>query len=158
MSAPTESPDVGRDSSRTTETEPPGQAFGESMRLLAELRAYVSYYISSRIDQLRLTIRSFVLWAAFLVIGLIAAGAVVVMAVVQVLGGIAGGIAQLAPSHPWIGSLITGIVMLGVVFFAVRWSVGFIRRASHAAIVAKYEAIKREQRQQFGRSVDDGAN
>jgi len=158
MSPPTESPDVERGSSRPTETEPPAQAFGEAIRQFAEIRAYVSYYISSRVDQLRLTVRSLFVFAALCVLALIAVAAVVVMAVVQVLSGIAGGIGQIVPSHPWIGTLVTGLVVLALVFVGIRWGVRFIGRMSRAAIVAKYEAFKRAQRQQFGRSVDDDAH
>lgn len=158
MSPPIDSPDVDRGARRATEAEPPAQAFGEALHQFAELRAIVSYYVSTKIDSIKLTIRSLIIWAALGVVGLIAAAAIVAMAVVQVLGGIAGAIANLVPSHPWIGSLVTGIVVLAVVVIGVRWGVGFVTRASKAAIVAKYEALKREQRQQFGRNVDDEAH
>jgi phosphotransferase system glucose/maltose/N-acetylglucosamine-specific IIC component len=156
MSSPTESPDVDRGKSRAT--GPPAQAFGDAIRLLRELRTYIGYYVSSRLDQLKLTVRSLVIGVALGVVALIALAAVVVVGVVQVLGGIAGGIGQIFPSHAWIGSLITGVIVLVVVFFGVRWSIGFIGRMSRAAVVAKYEAFKKVQHEQFGRSVDDNPN
>jgi len=161
MSPPTESPDVSRGPSAKPDaanTEQPGQAFGEAIRQIEELRAYLGYYLSSRLDQIKLTVRWLVIWAGLAVMALVAAAAVIVMAVVQVLSAVAAAIAQAVPSHPWIGSLITGLVVLTAVAVALRWGMGFMRRASQAAIVAKYEAFKRQQREQFGRSVDDAAN
>ena len=158
MSPPTESPDVDRGKSGAAENEPPLQAFGEAIRALGELRAYIGYYVSSRLDQFKLTVRSLVIGVALGVVALIALAAVVVVGVVQVLGGIAGGIGQIFPNHAWIGSLITGLIVLVVVFFGVRWGIGFIGRMSRAALVAKYEAFKKAQHEQFGRSVGDNPN
>jgi hypothetical protein len=161
MSPPTESPGATRGPSAKPDaasSEHPGQAFGDALRQVGVLRAYLGYYLSTRLDQIKLTVRWFIICAVLAVIGLVGVGAVVVTAVVQVLGGVASAIGQAAPSHPWIGSLITGLVVLAAVAIALRWGVGFMRRASQAAIVAKYEAFKRQQREQFGRSVDDGAN
>lgn len=158
MSPSTKTPDADRGQSHSSQNEPPSQAFADVFQLLGQLRAFIGYYVSTRIDQLRLTVRSLVIWLALAVVGLIALAAVVVTAVVQVLGGIAGGVGQIVPDHAWIGSLATGLVVLAVVFFGVRRAVGFIGRMSRAAMIAKYEAYKSEQRQQFGRSVSDRAD
>jgi len=158
MSPPTETPDVDRAASRATDSEAPAQAFAEALRIFGELRSYFGYYVASRLDQLKLTVRSLLIWAALGAVALFALAAVVVMAVVQVLGGIAGGVGQIFPYHAWIGSLITGLIVLVAVFIGVRWGIGFIGRMSRTAMIAKYEAFKSQQRQQFGRSVDNGGN
>jgi hypothetical protein len=161
MNTARESPDTKRGTSprpADVNSEPPRQAFTEALRQIGELRAYVGYYLSSRLDQLKLTVRWLITWAVLGVVALVATAAVVVTAVVQLLVGIAAAIAQAIPSLPWLGSVITGLVVLAAVAIALRWGLGFFRRASQAAIVAKYEALKRQQREKFGRSVEDGAN
>jgi len=155
MSPPTETPDVASRGAANAEKGAQLGAFSEALAALGELKAYVGYYISTRVDQIKLTLRSVVIWAALGVVGLLALVTLVVMAVVQVLSGIAGGISQLIPSLPWLGPLITGIAVLALAVLGVWWGVRFIGRASRAAIVAKYESMKQEQRQQFGHSVSE---
>ena len=89
---------------------PPSQAFHEAMSKLAELKEFVAYYAAVRIDMLKVTVRNVGIYAGLGVIGLLAAGAMVVTAVVLLLRGIAGAFAQLFSGYPWLGDLITAVL------------------------------------------------
>src|SRR5258706_2742064 len=93
---------------------PPAEAFRQAFRQLSEMREFVSYYVSVRFDSIKVSVRNLGIYAAMGVIGLIAVGAMIVTAVVLLLTGIAGAVGQLFSGHPWLGNIITAVLVLGL--------------------------------------------
>lgn len=122
-------------------------------RYFAELKEYASYYASAKWDGVKLSIRQVVLYAALGILALCVAGAVLVMAVVLLLNGIAGGLGVLFGHHPWLGNLVLGAVLLGLVFAGAAFGLKFIANKSKHKTVQKYESRKRQQRDEYGRDV-----
>lgn len=136
---------------------PPAEAIRQAMQKLAELREFVSYYVSVRVDSLKITARNLGIYAALGVIGLIAAGAMVVTAVVLLLTGIAGAFGQLFSGHPWLGNIITAVLVLGLIAGSVVFVMKKLTHTFRSQTVKKYEDRLSRERQQFGRNVRDEA-
>jgi len=139
-------------------TSPHVQSAGEAVRgfstKLAELGEYAGYFISAKLDGLKVTARNIGVFAALGIVGLIALGTVVTTAVVMLLVGAAMGIAKLfTPAQYWAGALIVSVVVLGAlaggVIFGSRW----LSNTSRSALVRKYEERQRQQRVRFGQDV-----
>src|SRR5947208_14581835 len=81
---------------------------------LGELGEYAGHYLAAKSDAFKLTMRNVAVMAALGIIGLIAAGGLVVTAVVLLCVGIAHGIAALLGGRMWAGELITGVLLLGL--------------------------------------------
>jgi integral membrane sensor domain MASE1 len=106
---------------------PPGDSAAVYLRALsarlAELRAYAGYYLAAKLDRLKLTIRQLVLLTVVGVIGLIAVAAAIVTAVVLLLQGIAGALAEICGHIPWLGDLLCGILVIAVLIIGLWVSV-----------------------------------
>jgi len=78
------------------EQEPsPAEALRRLQQQVGELQAYLTHFVSAKIDGFVLSARQLAFWAALGVVGLTAAVGLVVTAVVLVLVGAADGFAQL---------------------------------------------------------------
>jgi hypothetical protein len=106
---------------------------------------------------LKVTIRNLGIYAALGVVGLIAAGAMVVTAVVLLLQGIAGAFAQLIPRFPWLGNLITAVLVLGAMAVGIVIVMKKLTGTFRSQTVKKYEERTRRERQQFGHDVHERA-
>src|SRR4030095_8136067 len=73
----------------------PSELFSRLSALVAELKEYVAVYLSARIDGYKSAGRNLGVYAGMGIIGLAAAGAFVMTAVVLLLLGIAGGLGVL---------------------------------------------------------------
>jgi hypothetical protein len=120
-----------------------------------ELGEYANHYFSAKADAFKLTLRNVGVIAAIGVVGLIAASAFVVTAVVLLCLGIAHGIGALVGGHMWAGYLITGVLLLGLLAGGVMIGVGVMRKAWKKATVNKYELRQRDQRERFGHDAAD---
>jgi len=120
---------------------------------LAELRIYAGYYLTAQLDRLKLTIRQIVLLAVVGVIAAIAAAGALVAAIVLLLRGIAGGLATLCGHVPWLGDLLCGLLVLGIMAFALWYFVRSFAKASRRATVEKYEREQTRQRTDIGHDV-----
>ena len=136
---------------------PPSQAFHEAVAKLSELKEYVAYYAAVRVDMLKVTIRNLGIYAGLGVVGLIAVAAMVVTAVVLLLQGIAGAFSQLIPRFPWLGDLITAVLVLGVMAVAIVIVMKKLTGSFRSQTVKKYEQRTRREREQFGHDVHDRA-
>src|SRR5947207_11750664 len=92
----------------------PPEAMRDALGKFAELRAYAQQYFSAKADQWKLTARNIAILAALGVIGLIVAGATMVIALVMLFQGLAGAIAAGLGGRVWAGNLIVGIVLLAI--------------------------------------------
>ncbi len=135
----------------------PAAAFAEVSQRLHELRDYAAYYLATRIDKIKLAARNAVLYALLGIVGLIVAVTVVIMSVVLLCLGIAGGLGALFGMRPWLGYLVAGMVMLGGIGLALFLGMKQIARASKKRTVNAYEQRKRQQRTDHGIDVDERA-
>jgi len=133
----------------------PTDAVRDAMSKLAELRAYAGQYFSAKADQWKLTARNVAIYAALGVVGLIVAGATMVIALVMLFQGLAGAIAAGLGGRMWAGNLIVGIVLLGAFIGGTIIGLGILKKASFKATMKKYELSERKQRDTFGRSSRD---
>src|SRR5215208_4014176 len=78
-----------------TDDEAPTEAFRAVGARFGELAEYISYFIAAKTDGLKLSVRNMVVMAVLGVVVLIAAGALVVSAVVLLCWGIAMGLSSL---------------------------------------------------------------
>jgi len=136
---------------------PPAEAIRQAMSQLAALREFVAFYVAVKVDSLKVTARNLGIYAALGVIGLIAAGAMVVTAVVLLLTGIAGAFGQLFSGHPWLGNIITSVLVLGLIAGSVVFVMKKLTNTFRSQTVKKYEDRLSHERQQFGRNVRDEA-
>jgi uncharacterized membrane protein len=120
---------------------------------LAELRIYARYYLTAKLDRLKLTIRQIVLLAIVGVIAVIAAAGAVVTAIVLLLRGMAGGLATLCGHVPWLGDLLCGLLVLGIIVIALWYFLRSFAKASRRATVEKYEREQTRQRADIGHDV-----
>jgi len=141
-----------------TDDQSPGEAFHTAQVRLSELAEYISYYISAKTDGIKLTARNIAIFAALGVVGLIALGALIATAVVLLCTGIAGGLGALMGHHPWLGSIVTGILLLALVGGATYIALGRFGKGSREGTVKKYAARQQQQRAKFGQDVHTRAS
>ena len=73
----------------------PAAAFSDAAERLRELRDYAAYYVSAKLDKLKLTARKAIIFAVLGIVGLFVAVTLVIMSVVLLCLGIAGGLGAL---------------------------------------------------------------
>jgi len=139
------------------EHESPGEAARDLSRHLAELQSHVKYFLSAKLDGFKLSARNAVLYAILGAVGLIAFCAMVVTAVVLLMGGLAGAVAAMFDASPWVGNLIVGIIALLLIGSGGIFGMSWFTKKSRAKTVHKYERKRQDQRAQFGRDVGDRA-
>jgi hypothetical protein len=131
-------------------------ALREAMQRVAELRSYFAYFATAQLDRLKLTVRNMIVLIALGVVALLAAGAVIITAVVLLIGGIAQGIGQWL-EMPWLGNLLTGAAVLLILTAGISFGITRLTRASRLASAKKYEAQKRQQQVNYGHDVAERA-
>ena len=131
------------------------------MALVGEYKEYAAYYLGTKFDGIKVSLRNMGILAALGVVGLIALSAVVTTAVVLLLVGSAWGLGVLFRGdygpRIWLGALLVGLVVLGALVAGVIIGMKILTGTFRKAMVNKYEQRKRWQRGQFGRNVDDAA-
>jgi uncharacterized membrane protein len=138
-----------------------GTAHGSAADLFAplsahlhELKEYASYYLAARTDLVRAKVRKLVVYAVLGIIAAIVAVTALVVAVVLVLHGIAGGLGELIANRPWAGSLVTGLVLLAIVFGSLKLIAPQWFAISRRKVKEKYDRRRQAQRERFGHDVD----
>jgi uncharacterized membrane protein len=121
------------------------------------LQAYVTHFVSAKIDGFVLSARQLALWAVLGVVGLTAAVGLVVTAVVLVLVGAADGFALLFGGRWWLGAIVVGggtLVLLALgIFIGMRiWQSKWRQQK-----VQQYDERQLQQHATFGHSVADRA-
>src|SRR5262245_23047143 len=140
------------------EQEPaPAEALRRLQQQVEELQAYLTHFVSAKIDGLVLSAQQLAFWAALGVVGLIAAVGLVVTAVVLVLVGAADGLARLFGGQWWLGALVAGfgtlaLPILGIVIRMRTWQSQWRQHK-----VQQYDERQLQQRATFGHSVADRA-
>lgn len=129
-------------------------------RLLAELaalREYAAHLATAQVDIVRLRARNLfvglVMGVAFALLAWITA----ITATVFLIRGIAGGLAAAFGGRAWLGELLTGILILGLLAASMGLIAVTRQKRRRQMKVAKYELRKTRQRDRFGRDAEDAA-
>ncbi|HEV8604174.1 MAG TPA: phage holin family protein [Tepidisphaeraceae bacterium] len=127
-------------------------------QLIGEYKEYASYYLATKLDGMKASLRSAGIYAGLGIVGIIVFSALISTAVALFLVGAAMGLAHIFdPPKYWLGALIVGLGVL--VLIGIGAAVGLSRANAgfRKATVEKYEQRKRWQRGQFGRDVEQAA-
>src|SRR4029453_3013847 len=140
------------------EQEPsPAEALRRLQQQVGELQAYVTHFVSAKVDGFVLSARQLAIWAALGVVGLIAAVGLVVTAVVLVLVGAADGFAVLFGGRWWLGALVVGGVTLVLLVLGIFIGIRILQKRGGPQKVQQYDERQLQQHATFGHSVADRA-
>jgi hypothetical protein len=141
-----------------SEQEPsPAEALRRLQQQVGELQAYVTHFVSAKVDGFVLSARQLAIWAALGVVGLIAAVGLVVTAVVLVLVGAADGFAVLFGGRWWLGALVVGGVTLVLLVLGIFIGMRIWQNKWRQQKVQQYDKRQLQQHATFGHSVADRA-
>jgi hypothetical protein len=132
---------------------PAAEAFHRIKGDIDELKAYAGHYIAARIDGIKRTVRNIGLYAALGVLGLIAGGAIVATAAGLLIVGLAELLTWLFGGRAWLGDIVTGLLVLGVIGAGAWWMMNKLTNTWRSQTVKKYEQRKQSQRERFGHDV-----
>lgn len=138
-------------------SDPRGDPLSQLAGQFAELKAYAWQRLAVRLDRLSLSFRRLLIAAAVGALGLVALTTGLIVAVVMLLDGAAGGIAELLNGRRWLANIIVGAgaLVLTAIFFSVGYAA--VARASNKRARAKYEHRQSEQRRRFGHNSTERA-
>jgi uncharacterized membrane protein len=140
------------------EQEPsPAEALRRLQQQVEELQAYVTHFVSAKIDGLLLSVRQLALWIVLGVVGLTAAVGLVVTAVVLVLVGAADGFARLFGGPWWLGALVVGVGTLVLLALGIFIGMRTWQSRWRQQKVQQYDERQLQQHATFGHSVADRA-
>jgi len=140
-----------------TDDQTPSAHLRAAQRRFEELKEYVSYLIAAKVDSLKLTLVNAGIYAALGIVGLFAGAALVVTAVVLACTGIAGALAALFGHRPWLGNLVTGVLLLAAVGTVAMIGLKRLTGQSRERTLKKYAARQQQQRAKFGEDVEQAA-
>ena len=135
----------------------PGDAFHDIGPRLAELREYVNFFVSARIDAYKATARKAGLYAAIGVVGLLALSTFIITTMVLLCVGVAQMFTALFGGRAWAGNLLTAILFLALIAGAILIGYRRFTGSSRERTMAKYAKRKQQQRAQFGTDVQERA-
>jgi hypothetical protein len=133
--------------------ETPSEAFHAAKRSFEELQEYVGYYISAKVDALKVAATNAAIMAVLGIVAGLAGAALVVTAVVYLVRGIAEALTALFGGHAWIGDLVTAIILLGAVVGSLMFVMKKMTHSSRERTLKKYAARQQQQRARFGEDV-----
>ena len=125
------------------------------VKQLHELGEYVLYYLTAKTDSAKLSVRNTVLWISFAALGFVIVAGLIITATWLLLNGIAEGVSVFFGGRLWAGNIVTGILLLAGLGFAMYCTVAKHRITSRERVVRKYEQRQARQQAQFGRNVLD---
>ena len=147
--------------SAAVETPPkgePAEQFKFAVSRLAELREYALYYVTAKLDGLKLSLRNALIYAGLGVVGALAGGAIVAVAAALLLIGAAHGIGAALGGNAWLGDLIIGVLVLAAVGIGAVMVLKGLTKSFHQQLVNKYQSRQQEQRRTYGHDVNQRAN
>lgn len=155
-------PDLPNPAAEPTEGSPhngngsPSEAFAELGRQFGELRSYVSYYISAKLDGIKLSVRNLAIYAGLGIVGLLVASALVTTATALLCIGLAWAVSALFGIN-WLGPLLVGLLILAGIGAGVYFGISWFMKATRTQMVHKYEQLRNQQRAEHGHDVHDRA-
>lgn len=126
------------------------EAIDAVFKHVAEVRDYALLYVETRKDQVKVAVRQAITYAVLGLLALMAGATVLVVSVVLVLGGVAGGIGQLVGGQLWAGQLITGGVVISLAALTVYFAIRSATTTSRRKLGQKYERRRKELQTRFG--------
>lgn len=131
------------------------------MKQIRELVEYANYYVETRKDVMRASVRSFAWKAALGVIAAVVGTTVLVLAAAYLLSGISAGIAWLVArifdgyygDYLPLGQFITALFIFGSLVVAAYLGIKSLTRKARKRTMDKYGSRQNEQCSQFGHSV-----
>lgn len=136
----------------------PAEQFKFAVNRLAELKEYALYFVSAKLDGIKLSLRSAMIYAGLGIIGALAGGAVIAVAAALLLIGAAHGIGAALGGNAWLGDLIIGVLVLAVVGIGAVMTVKWLTKSFHQQLVNKYQSRQQEQRRTYGHDVQQRAD
>jgi len=136
-----------------TDDQAPPEALKDIATRLSELGEYLSYYISAKLDGIKVSVRNVGIMAGLGVVGLIAGGAFLATLMVLLLRGIAYGLGDLLWDKWWLGELITAVLFLGAIGVGVMVMMKKLTKSSRERTAKKYAARQQTERSKFGTDV-----
>lgn len=122
-----------------------------------ELKEYASYYVAAKVDGVKRTVRNIGLYAVLGIVGLIAGGAIVATAAGLLIVGLADGLGGLFGGRYWLGDIVAGLLVLGVIGGGAWMMMNKLTGAWKSQTLKKYEQRKQNQRERFGHDVSGRA-
>jgi hypothetical protein len=150
-------PNESANSSEPGSESAPPEAFDQLLKQVAELREYVTYFVTAKTDSARLLVQKVIIWVALGFMGMIAICSVVATGVVLLLTGLAGGLTVVFDGRVWLGNILAGFLVLAILGLGSFIGVRKWRQSSQMRTVQRYEQQQLEQQAAFGHSVSQQA-
>lgn len=154
---PPDTPETGdRPAAQDDSTEASSADFlHDAQGHIDELGEYASYYVSTKVAEMRRWVRRAILLALLGVVAALVLIAVIITACVMACAGVAHLLAHWLGDRMWAGELLTGvgIIVLGVL--AIGLMARSSRKAWHIRTVQYYESRKQDQLRRFGHNLDE---
>lgn len=141
-----------------TDEHAPPEALKDIGTRISEIGEYASYFLSAKLDGIKVSIRNLGIMAVLGVVGLIAGGAFVCTLVVMLLRGIAYGLGDLMGDKWWLGELITAVLFLALMGIGVMVGMKKLTKSSRERTAKKYAARQQTERVRFGTDVRQRAS
>lgn len=125
------------------------------LKQFRELAEHFAVFVTAKTDSVKLSVRHVVLWVVLAALGFVAVGGLTVMAGWLMLSGIADGLGELFGNRPWVGSLMTGFLLLAGLGLGMVYTVAKRNRIARDRTAQKYETRKARQQAEFGQNVAD---
>ena len=129
----------------TDDGEQAERTIPDELRLLLkqfrELGVYFSYLVTAKTDSLKLSLRQVVLWVVLAALGFVAVGGLIVIASWLMLSGLAEGLGGLFGTRSWVGSFMTGFLLLAGVWLGMYYMVTKRNRIARERTAQKYERL-----------------
>lgn len=123
----------------------------------SEMREYIVYYLSLRIEEVKETLRGLVLNLVFMVLGLLTAISILVVSIVYLCNGLASGLSKFFVEAAWLGNIIAGLVLLGSLVLIVLGISAFMKKKSLEGKKHEYAQREQQQKSKLGHSVSERA-
>lgn len=140
-----------------TDDQAPPEALKDIGTRISEIGEYASYFITAKLDGIKLSLRNLGMMAVLGVVGLIAGAAFIVTLVVMLLRGIAYGLGDLLWDKVWLGELITSVLFLTLMVVGVMMRMKKLTNSSRERTAKKYAARQQHERIKYGTDVHQRA-
>ena len=118
-------------------------------RRIEEIVAEARHLLGVRADAFKLSLRKAGIAAGLGMIGAIGGGALVAVAIVELISGIAGGLGELLGAR-WLGGIVAGGIVLAALAGTIVLGLKKMERKHREQTLARYAERKAAQRRRFG--------
>ena len=122
-----------------------GELFGRLLKQLAEAFEYASHYLVAKADEAKSSARSAMLRAQMVIVGVLTVAGLIVAGVTLLFIGLAGGLGE-AFGKPWLGQLVSGLILILVVALAIWGRTVWLRNYFLKRTQERYEQRHRQTR------------